>query len=149
MDMMLVCWLVKFVQHWVVSEEVLAGTDFRRWGKRDYTWHCHHQNDSCIKTGRDESHFNVSLIVRDKVTRQCPQTATFEVRGDPKQNRTMVLLIRLTPVHWPSWLTDTVLVTLPFCSKFQAKGKQWVRILLVWEQPLHLMSVWAHQSINS
>ena len=32
--------------------------------------HCHHQNDSCIKMGRDESHFNVSLIVRDKVTRQ-------------------------------------------------------------------------------
>ena len=25
---------------------------------------CHHQNDSCIKMGRDESHFNVSLIVR-------------------------------------------------------------------------------------
>ena len=31
--------------------------------------HCHHQNDSCIKTGNDESHFNVSLIVREKVTR--------------------------------------------------------------------------------
>ena len=23
--------------------------------------HCHHQNDSCIKTGSDESHFNVSV----------------------------------------------------------------------------------------
>ena len=22
--------------------------------------HCHHQNDSCIKLGSDESHFNVS-----------------------------------------------------------------------------------------
>ena len=22
--------------------------------------HCHHQNDSCGKMGRDESHFNVS-----------------------------------------------------------------------------------------
>ena len=31
--------------------------------------HCHHQNDSCIKMGSDESHFNVSLIVRDIVTR--------------------------------------------------------------------------------
>ena len=29
--------------------------------------HCHHR---CIKTGSVESHFNVSLIVRDKVTRQ-------------------------------------------------------------------------------
>jgi len=36
--------------------------------------HCHHHNDSCIKMGSDESHFNVSLIVRDKVIRQCPQT---------------------------------------------------------------------------
>ena len=27
--------------------------------------HRHHQNDSCIKIGSDESHFNVSLIVRD------------------------------------------------------------------------------------
>ena len=32
---------------------------------------CHHQNDSCIKTGSDESHSNVSLTVRDIVTRQC------------------------------------------------------------------------------
>ena len=30
--------------------------------------HCYHQNDSCIKMGSDENHFNVSLIVRDKVT---------------------------------------------------------------------------------
>ena len=33
-----------------------------------------HQNDSCIKVGSDKSYFNVSLIVRDKVTRQCPCT---------------------------------------------------------------------------
>ena len=46
--------------------------------------HCHHQNDSCIEMGSNESHFNVSLTVRDKVTRQCPQTPTFEVKGEPK-----------------------------------------------------------------
>ena len=28
---------------------------------------------------------NVSLIVRDKVTRQCPQTTTFEEKGEPKR----------------------------------------------------------------
>ena len=39
--------------------------------------HCHHQNDSCVKTSSDENHFNVSLTVRDKVTRQCPQNPTF------------------------------------------------------------------------
>ena len=46
--------------------------------------HCHHLNDSCIKMGSDESHLNVSLIVKDKVTRRCPQTATFEENGEPK-----------------------------------------------------------------
>ena len=41
---------------------------------------------------------NVSLIGRDKVTRQCPQTTTFEEKGDPKQIRTHVpLLTSLTP----------------------------------------------------
>ena len=29
---------------------------------------CHNQNDSCIKMGTDESHFNTSLTMRDKVT---------------------------------------------------------------------------------
>ena len=38
-------------------------------------------NDSCIKMGSDESHFHVSLIVRSKVTRHCPQT-TFLKRKD-------------------------------------------------------------------
>ena len=31
--------------------------------------HSHHQNDSSIKKGSGESHFNVSLIVRSNVTR--------------------------------------------------------------------------------
>ena len=61
--------------------------------------HCHHQNDSCInEMGSDESHFNVSLILRDKATRQCPQATTFEEKGKPKQIRTEVLLLTsLTP----------------------------------------------------
>ena len=60
--------------------------------------HCHHQNVSCIKMGNDKSHFKVSLIVRDKGTRQCPQTTTFEEKGEPKRNRTEApLLTSLTP----------------------------------------------------
>ena len=61
--------------------------------------HCHHQNDFCIKVGSDESHFNVSLSVRDKVTRQCPQTTTSEAeKREPKQIRTEVpLLTSLMP----------------------------------------------------
>ena len=60
--------------------------------------HCHYQNDSCIKMGSEESLFNVSLIVRDKVTRQCPQTTIFEEKGEPKRIRTEIpLLTSLTP----------------------------------------------------
>ena len=57
-----------------------------RWREREIiiylSLHCHHQNDFCIKVGSDEieCHLNVSLIVRDKVTRQCPQTTTNEER---------------------------------------------------------------------
>ena len=36
--------------------------------------HCHHQNDFCIKVGSDESHFNVSLIVRDKFSHKTVST---------------------------------------------------------------------------
>ena len=56
-------------------------------------------NDSCVKVGSDESHFNVSLIVRDKVTRQCPQTTTFEVKGEPNQIRTEVPLLTSLPPY--------------------------------------------------
>ena len=69
-------------------------------GKREIIYlslHCHHQNDSCIKMGSDESHFNVSIIMRDKVTRHCP-TTTFEEKGEPKRIRTEVpLFTSLTP----------------------------------------------------
>ena len=62
--------------------------------------HCHHENDSCIKMGSDENHFNISLLLRDKVTRQCPQATTFEEKGQPKRIQTEVpLLTSLTPYH--------------------------------------------------
>ena len=37
------------------------------------------------KMGSDESHFSVSLNVRDEVKGQCPQTKTFEEKGEPKR----------------------------------------------------------------
>ena len=68
-------------------------------GKREIIYislHCHHQNDSCIRRGSDESHFKVSLILRDNVTRQYqqtttdsvgPQTTTFyEEKGETKRS---------------------------------------------------------------
>ena len=67
--------------------------------------HCHHHNVFCIKMGSDESHFKVSLIVRDKVTRPCPQTTTFEEKGEPKRYRTKVLpLTSLPPYHFDAVL---------------------------------------------
>ena len=72
--------------------------------------HCHHQNDSRIKMGSDESHFNVSLIARDKATGQCPQTTTFEEKGEPKRIQTEVLLLTsLTPSCQAKPAHDTAL----------------------------------------
>ena len=60
--------------------------------------HCHHQKDTCIKMGSDERHFIALLIVRAKGRRQCPQTTTFEEKGEPKRIRSDVpLLTSLTP----------------------------------------------------
>ena len=73
-------------------------------GEREIVYlslHCHHQSDFCIKVGSGESHLNVSLIVRDSGTRQCPQTTTFEVKGEPKRLRTQVpLLTSQAPYRW-------------------------------------------------
>ena len=65
----LVGWLVGWLTpRSVVSEEVLTGTEIPGGGERGrlyLTLHCHHQNDSRIKMGSDESRYNVSLTVRD------------------------------------------------------------------------------------
>ena len=45
---------------------------FQELGKRETISNavlCHHRDYSCIKEGSDESHFNVSFTVRDKVKR--------------------------------------------------------------------------------
>ena len=47
----------------------------------DYNYTCRYTVTTritpALKMGSDESHFNVSFIVRDNVTRQCPKTTTF------------------------------------------------------------------------
>ena len=61
--------------------------------------HCHHQNDSCIKIGSDESHFNVS-VGSDRQSHRTVSTNhnLFEEKGEPKRYRTEVLpLTNLTP----------------------------------------------------
>ena len=72
-----------------------------RWGKREVIYlslHCHHQNDSCIKMDSDESHFSVSLIVRDKVTRHKSQDSAHRPQLlKRKESRNGFELTSLTP----------------------------------------------------
>ena len=78
-----------------------GGKGVWRWGKRPetetvrvytYRYTAVTTRMTFIKMGSDESHFSVSLIVRDKVTRPCPQTTPFEEKGEPKRYRTEVTL---------------------------------------------------------
>ena len=81
-----------------------GGKGVWRWGERKreiryLSLHCHHQTDSCIKMGNDESHFNVSVGSDG----QCHKTVStnhnlFVEKGEPKRYRTEVLpLTSLTP----------------------------------------------------
>ena len=58
-------------------QRVLAGTEIPGGDGRRRLYlllHCHHHSDSCITMGSDESPFNILLVVRAKLVRQCPQT---------------------------------------------------------------------------
>ena len=59
----------------LIRDREKGGRGYRGGGRGGLYTYCysHHQNNSCIKMGSDESYFNVSLIVRDKVTGQCPE----------------------------------------------------------------------------
>ena len=66
--------------------------------------------------GNGESQFNVLLIVRDKVTRECPQTTIFEEKGELMWNRTEALLLALplgqTSSQWKtSRIPDSCILT--------------------------------------
>ena len=68
------------------------------------TLHCHRQNDSRMKMGSSEGHFNVLSIARDQshaTDSVSAQATTFQVRGEPERNRTEVLLLTsTTPYRW-------------------------------------------------
>ena len=58
-------------------------------GRLYLTLHCHHQSDSCIKMGSDESRFNV----RGATSRnQCPETSTIEGRGKSIAEDTCIVI---------------------------------------------------------
>ena len=73
-----------------------------RWGMREIIYlslHCHHQNDSCIKVGSDESHFSFSLVVRDKSHKTVSTNHNlFEEKGESRSGiepRVMDLYIQV------------------------------------------------------
>ena len=71
-------------------------------GERDIIYlslHCHHQNDTCIKMGSDESHFKVSVGRSGQSHRTVSTNHNlFEEKGKPMRYRTEVLpLTSLTP----------------------------------------------------
>ena len=54
--------------------------------------HCHHQNDSCIQMGSDESHFNVSVGSAGQSHKtESTNHSLFDEKGEPKRYRTKVL----------------------------------------------------------
>ena len=79
-----------------------GGKGVGRWGKREIIYlplHCHHQNDSCIKMGSNERHFNVSVGSDGQSHRTVSTNHNlFEEKEEPKRYRTDVLpLTSLTP----------------------------------------------------
>ena len=71
------------------------GEEVRGGGGRLYTYRytVTTRMTPALKMGRDESHCNVSFIVRDKVTKTVSTNHNpFEEKGEPKRYRTEVLL---------------------------------------------------------
>ena len=79
--------------------------------KRESTYlslHCHHQNDSCIKVGSDESHFNVSVGSDGQSHKtESKNHNLFEEKGQPKRYRTEVLPLTSLTAR-PNRLTKTM-----------------------------------------
>ena len=73
--------------------------------------HCHHQNDSCIKIGSDESHFNVSVGSDGQSHRIVSTNGRSEEKGEPKRYRTEVLPLTSLTLGQTSSQSMSALVT--------------------------------------
>ena len=89
--------------------------------------HCHRQNDSCIKVGSDESHFNVPLIVMDSHKTVSTKHNRFEEKGQPKQNRTEIFLYTslasALPLGQTGLLFEDVHTSVNYCNKISTGGR--------------------------
>ena len=95
--------------------------------------YCHHQDDSCVKMGSEESH-NVSLIVKDKVTRQCPQTDTSFEHG--KESRcdgrgSSAYRPGARPTARPNRLTHFIMDPYPWCYESVTGGRKRIAKIFV------------------
>ena len=92
-------------------------------GEGDYILlYCRHQNDSCIKMGSDENHFNVS-VGNDGQSNKTVFTNhnLFEEKREPKLCRTEVLpLTNLTPYRWakPAHRLSVILTNTIYPSSY-------------------------------
>ena len=90
-----------------------------------------------IKMDSGVSHFNISLTVQGKVTRQSPY-ATFVEKGEPKWNWTKVLLLTSQrPHHWAKLAHTHPSVDMAFCFMFSKFPFASVRVVL--SCPSHLL----------
>ena len=79
----------------LIRDEEKGAKGVWRWGERESIY----QNDSCIKMGSDESHFNVSAGSDGQSHKTVSTNHNLsEEKGEPKRYRTEVLpLTNLTP----------------------------------------------------
>ena len=84
---------IQLLEPWAVKVYIIIIINYT------FILHCHYRHDFCIKMGTDESHCNVSLIVRGKVTRPCPQTTT-EDKRERKQG-----VEQMSPAYQPNAFT--------------------------------------------
>ena len=76
--------------YWGLGEGGEGGMEVGKEGRLLYTYRYTiiTRMTPALRWGSSESHFNVSINVRDKVIRQCPQTTTSEEKREPKRIRT-------------------------------------------------------------
>ena len=98
--------------------------------------HCHHQNDSCIKMGNDESHLVNVSVGSDGQSHKTVSTNhnLFKEKGEPKRYRTEVLpLTSLTPSHLPN--RPCSYISYPNASVNTQRASTAVPAAFLWLQP--------------
>ena len=92
--------------------------------------HCHHQNDSCIKMGSDVSHFDVSLIAMDQVTRQvfvCLEDRNERFHCEQHSSQASISSLPICLESLPQLFTSQsrkLTDRSPLCQRRRTKGRE-------------------------